>query len=298
MKNFKLKMDDGLYIHGLILEPEKNIKGVIQIAHGMCEHKERYIPFMKYLKDHGYVCVIHDHRGHGQSINDDNELGYFGNNKDILTDELYKVTKYIKKKYKEKDIILFGHSMGSLVARRYIANHDREISKLILCGAPTYNSLSKLAIILASVINLIQGPRKRSKLLNDLSVGNYNKNFNVSNEWLSYNKRNVLNYNSDELCGFTFTNNGFKMLFNMLDLVYREEEYIMNNKKMPIFVIGGEDDPVIGGKDKFKHLVYFLEDLGYKKVKSKLYKNMRHEILNEKDRKTVYKDILDFVNKN
>ena len=298
MKNFKLKMEDGLYIHGLILEPEKNIKGVIQIAHGMCEHKERYIPFMKYLKDHGYVCVIHDHRGHGQSINDDNELGYFGNNKDILTDELYKVTKYIKKKYKEKDIILFGHSMGSLVARRYIANHDREISKLILCGTPTYNSLSKLAIILASVINLIQGPRKRSKLLNDLSVGNYNKNFNVSNEWLSYNKRNVLNYNSDELCGFTFTNNGFKMLFNMLDLVYREEEYIMNNKKMPIFVIGGEDDPVIGGKNKFKHLVYFLEDLGYKKVKSKLYKNMRHEILNEKDRKTVYKDILDFVNKN
>lgn len=298
MKNFKLKMEDGLYIHGLILEPEKNIKGVIQIAHGMCEHKERYIPFMKYLKDHGYVCVIHDHRGHGQSINDDNELGYFGNNKDILTDELYKVTKYIKKKYKEKDIILFGHSMGSLVTRRYIANHDREISKLILCGAPTYNPLSKLAIILASVINFIQGPRKRSKLLNDLSVGNYNKNFNVSNEWLSYNKRNVLNYNSDELCGFTFTNNGFKMLFKMLDLVYREEEYIMNNKKMPIFVIGGEDDPVIGDKDKFKHLVYFLEDLGYKKVKSKLYKNMRHEILNEKDRKIVYKDILDFVNKN
>ncbi|MCQ2541814.1 MAG: alpha/beta hydrolase, partial [Lachnospiraceae bacterium] len=74
---FTYKSDmDGLTIHALRYEPEGEIKGIIQIVHGMCEHKERYTSLMDFLASRGYLCVIHDHRGHGQSIKDKSDLGY------------------------------------------------------------------------------------------------------------------------------------------------------------------------------------------------------------------------------
>ena len=68
---------DGLELEGIYMEPENKKKAIIQIVHGMAEHKERYLPFMRYLCNQGYVVVIHDHRGHGQSIKHTDDLGYF-----------------------------------------------------------------------------------------------------------------------------------------------------------------------------------------------------------------------------
>ena len=57
---------DGLEISVMALIPDKKpYRAVVQLVHGMSEHKERYIPFMQYLAKLGYVVVIHDHRGHG-----------------------------------------------------------------------------------------------------------------------------------------------------------------------------------------------------------------------------------------
>lgn len=296
MKNFKIKSTNNFVLQGSVFEPNDKAKGVVIIAHGMSEHKERYYDFMKYLSDNGYITVIYDHRGHGKSI-DNNGLGYFGNDKDILIKDLHQVILYIKKKYPNLKTTLFGHSMGSLVARRYIALYDDTIDKLILCGTPTYNKLSKVAILLANAVSIFKGNKHRSKLLNNLSVGSYNKGFKEENSWLSVNNKNVIDYNNDELCGFIFTVNGFKMLFYLLDIVYNKKEYKFNNKILPILIIGGRQDPVIGGKDKFIHLFNFLKEIGYSNINNKLYDNMRHEILNEEDNKKVYKDILTFVNK-
>ena len=55
---------------------------------------------MKYLSENGYICVIHDHRGHGASVKNKRDLGYFYT-EDInyIIDDLYQKTKYIKNKY-------------------------------------------------------------------------------------------------------------------------------------------------------------------------------------------------------
>lgn len=53
---------DGMPLRGMMVIPA-HPRAVLQIAHGMCEHKERYLPFMRYMADRGYLCVIHDHRG-------------------------------------------------------------------------------------------------------------------------------------------------------------------------------------------------------------------------------------------
>ena len=296
MRRFELKMTDNLKIKGLICEPKK-AKGIFLIVHGMCEYKERYNDLLKFLSSNGYVTAIYDQRGHGESIRNNDELGYFGKNKNILIDELDCVINYLKKEYNGLSLILFGHSMGSLVARGYLQKFDTKIDKLILCGTPTYNPLSKIAVILANIVCKVKGDKNRSKLLNNLSVGSYNKGFSIENEWLSYNEDNINKYNEDKLCGFTFTNNGFRMLFNLLDNVFKKRAYEVKNNMLPILMVGGYDDPVIGGKSKFDELYNFLKKVGYVNITKKLYPKMRHEILNEKNNDKVYDDILKFVNK-
>lgn len=297
MKNFNIKSNyDEHIIYGDIIEPKSKPIGVVQISHGMAENKERYYDFMNFLANNGYVAVIHNHRGHGMEVKNDDDFGYFGNNKDILEEELYEVTKYIKSKYKSLDIILFGHSMGSLIARRYIQNHDNEISKLILCGAPTYNPFSRVGSFVANIVGILKGDRYRSKFINNLVFGSYNKDFDISNAWICANEDTVNDYNNSKYCGFIFTINGFKMLFYMMRTVFNKKLYKIQKESFPLLIIGGADDPVIGGENKFNHLCNFLYKAGYKNIRSKLYKNMRHEILNEKDNKKVYKDILKFIN--
>ena len=299
MKTEKIKSSsDNLELELIYMEPKGEIKGVVQISHGMSEHKERYYDFMEYLKDNGYAVVIHDHRGHGNSVKKRGDLGYFYT-EDInyIIDDLYDVTKYIKKKYKDKKIYLFSHSMGTLVARGYIQKYDNEIEKLVLCGPPTKNELTKFAIKLSQISKYINKDNKPNKLLNKLTFGSYNKDKSIDNSWLSKSIDNVNNYNKDELCGFIFTSNGFINLYKLMDNAFQKDGYKMQNESLPIFLIAGSDDPVIQSENKFLELVDFLKKLGYKDVTSKLYKGLKHEILNEEERNTIYKDILNFLNK-
>ena len=299
MKTEKIKSSsDNLELELAYIEPKEEIKGVVQISHGMSEHKERYYDFMEYLKNQGYVVVINDHRGHGSSVKNKEELGYFYT-EDInyIINDLYDVTKYIKNKYKDKKIYLFSHSMGTLVARGYIQKYDNEIEKLVLCGPPTKNELTKFAIKLSQVSKYINKDTKPSKLLNKLTFGSYNRGNTINNEWLSKSIDNVNKYNDDKLCGFIFTGNGFINLYKLMDNAFCRENYKMQNKSLPIFVIAGSKDPVIQDEKKFLELVDFLKELGYKDVTSKLYKDLKHEILNEEEKNIIYKDVLDFFNK-
>ena len=289
---------DNLELELAYIEPKEEIKGVVQISHGMSEHKERYYDFMEYLKNQGYIVVLNDHRGHGSSVKNKEDLGYFYT-EDIsyIINDLYDVTKYIKNKYKDKKIYLFSHSMGTLVARGYIQKYDNEIEKLVLCGPPTKNELTKFAIKLSQVSKYINKDNKPSKLLNKLTFGSYNKGNTINNEWLSKSIDNVNKYNDDKLCGFIFTGNGFINLYKLMDNAFCRENYKMQNKSLPIFVIAGSKDPVIQDEKKFLELVDFLKELGYKDVTSKLYKDLKHEILNEEEKNIIYKDVLDFFNK-
>ena len=299
MKTFKIKSNyDGLELDGIIKKTKTKPIGIVQISHGMAENKERYKDFMKYLSAKGYIVVIHDHRGHGKSVLKSDDLGYFNSNRNILVEELYQVTTYIKELYPNLKITLFAHSMGSLVARLYIQKYDNMIDKLILCGAPTYNPFSKMGSLLADILGKIKGEKYRSNFINKLVFKNHNKNYDVPNSWICSDKKIVSEYKKSNYCGFIFTIYGFKMLFYMMRTVFKKNLYKVKNKALPILLIGGMDDPVIGGKKKFNHLCDFLKDVGYINLKGKLYPNMRHEILNEKCNDMVYEDILAFLNDN
>lgn len=287
---------DCLQLEVAILEPKEKPKGIVQISHGMSEHKERYYEFMKYLSENGYICVIHDHRGHGASVKNKRDLGYFYT-EDInyIIDDLYQITKYIKNKYPDLKINLFAHSMGTLVARGYLKKYDDKINKMILSGPPTENSMVLLGLMIAKFLNIFYKKNVPNKLLNNLTFGNYSKDVNKKNEWICLNEDIVEAYNKDELCGYIFTTNGFINLYKLMINAFKKNNWNMKNKNLPIYIIAGRNDKVIQNEEKFTKLSKFITERGYKNVQSKLYNDMKHEILNEKNNKIVYKDILDFI---
>jgi len=290
---------DGLPLSTAIFIPEEEVKGIVQISHGMAEHKERYFSFMEYLTERNYVVVINDHRGHGESVRDKNDLGYFYDESgEYIVKDLHQITLYMKERFPGKPVYLFGHSMGSMAVRMYIKKYDSEIDKLIVCGSPSKNPLVDVALFVVRFQKLFKGDRYRSRLIQNLAFGSYNKNIDKpisDNAWLSSDENNVKNYDSDDLCGFIFTLNGFRNLFLLMKEIYITSGWALKNKDLPIMFIAGSDDPVIVSEDKWNESREFLQKLGYTNVRGKLYKGLRHEILNENIKENIYDDIVKFM---
>ena len=290
---------DGLTLSTAIFIPEEEVKGIVQISHGMAEHKERYFSFMEYLTERNYVVVINDHRGHGESVRDKNDLGYFYDESgEYIVKDLHQITLYMKERFPGKPVYLFGHSMGSMAVRMYIKKYDSEIDKLIVCGSPSKNPLVDVALFVVRLQKLFKGDRYRSRLIQNLAFGSYNKNIDKpisDSAWLSSDENNVQNYDSDDLCGFIFTLNGFRNLFLLMKEIYITSGWALKNKDLPIMFIAGRDDPVIVSEDKWNESREFLKKLGYTNVRGKLYKGLRHEILNENIKENIYDDIVKFM---
>ena len=285
---------DGLMLSCAIYEAEE-VKGVIQFSHGMVEHKERYYPFMEFLAKRGYSCVIHDHRGHGRSIDNEKDLGYFyTDNEQVIVEDLAQVNRWIGKKYNSMPIYLFSHSMGTLVARVFLQNYDKNVDKVVLCGPPTENKNIDLGITLAKLNGRIFGSHHRSRFLQSMTFRGYKVFDNVENDWICSDKDIVNKYNSDPLCNYRFTTNGFLNLYGLMKKAFIKEMYLCKNPDLPILLIGGKDDPVIQNEKKFIELKQFLESIGYKYVYSRLYDDKRHELINEVEKGLIWIDILRF----
>lgn len=301
METYVKSKKDNLKLSIAYFEPTKKPVGVVQILHGMEEHKERYYDFMKYLNKFGYVTVIHDHRGHGKSVKQKEDNGYFYEESGrFIVEDAHQITELIKEKYKDLPIYLFAHSMGTFVGRIFIQDHDNEIEKLILSGAPSNNSASKMGLLLTKLVKITKGDRYRSKLLENLTVGAYQKALKkkgLKGSWVSTNINNVIAYDKDPLAGKNFTTNGYINLMHLMINTYNKKLYKVQNKNLPIKFFNGGDDPVLVNEKLQKQRIDFLKEIGYKNVSEKVYPGLRHEILNEVDNQIVYKDILDYIKK-
>lgn len=299
MKSMKIESPfDGLLLDVAIIEPAGTPQGIIQFSHGMSEHKERYFDFMEFLASAGFVCVIHDHRGHGESVKEPGVFGdfYTGDTESIIGD-LHTVIDTMKELYPDLPTYLFSHSMGTLVARGYMKKYDWEIDKLVLCGPPTRNKMAGMGLLLSRFFYLFDKSSKPNKLLNDIAFSGADNSFGPGESWLSANKDNAIAYAEDPLCGFTFATSGFVNLTRMMKEDYEKKGYRMGNPDLPILLIAGEDDPIIQSPAMFQDTIKFLKGLGYSKVYGRLYEGLRHEILNEKENMKVYRDVLSFFAK-
>lgn len=270
--------------------------GILQLVHGMAEHRERYHDFMDYCAEQGLVIIIHDHRGHGASVKTKDDLGYFGKNgTKAIVEDVHQITQYIRGRFPDLPLTLFGHSMGSLVVRCYIQKYDQDIDGLIVCGSPSYQLASRLGIIVAKSLQLFKGEKHRSNFVNNLSFSSNMKRFQHEgnpNAWVVSDPAVLAAYDADERDGFIFTLNGFETLFKLMNQAYSKKNWAMHNPNLPILFIAGADDPCIIDEKHFNKAVDFLRQRGYQNVVSKLYPHMCHEILNEIGKAEVWHDVV------
>lgn len=293
---------DGLPLEVMTVVPDSAPRAVLVINHGMCEHKERYLWFMQQMTEEGYACVIADMRGHGESVHSKEELGYF-NSTDTggVVLDLHQIIYFAKEKYPGLPVVLMGHSMGSLVVRAYLKAHDFDLAAVILCGAPCKNTAAKLGYLLTRIMSLGKGSHRRSRLLYQMALGGYDKAFQKEgkhNAWLSVDKKNCEEYETDRLCGVPFTVDGYRTLTGLVSEVFEKKGWDITDPQLPILLIGGSDDPVIGDVRGFRHTVHFLRGRGYTNVRGKLYAGYRHEILNDGCREQVVHDLKVWLKQN
>ncbi len=289
-------------IHAISWKPaELQPKAVIQFVHGMAEYGDRYDSVARYFAERGYAFYINDHLGHGKSINDTYELGYFGENEKghVFVDDCKRLTDIIKAENPGVPVIIYGHSMGSFVTRIYLSKYGEGLDAAVVCGTAGPNPAIGAAKLLTAIFNKTV-PHKGGKLMNVMAFLGWNDKTDkrTTFDWLSVDEKNVDDYIADPLCGFLFTNNGFRALITLNDYINAKEVYEGTPSDLPIYLIAGGEDPV-GGYGKG---IAQVED-AYKKfgknVKTKLWDGYRHEIHNESDIKTaVYDDVIAFIEAN
>ena len=292
-------------VHGFFYAPivKANAKAIIQIAHGMAEHKERYDEFATFLAENGYAVFVHDHLGHGESVDSIENLGFFGEEdgwKNLVND-CYTTTKYAREVFPGKPVVLFGHSMGSFIARAYTQMYDMTLDAAIYCGTSGNNPAAGMGIRLADAIARSKGAKHKSELINSVAFGTYNKRIKphrTAFDWLSRDNAEVDKYVADDYCGFMFTACGFRDLFSVLKYVSGKSWYKSVRKSLPILFVSGDADPVGEYGKGVRQVVADLKKTGHENVELKLYKESRHEILNDFDRKTVMNDVLEWLDKN
>lgn len=281
--------------------PDNEIKAILQIAHGMVEHIDRYDEFAKYLCEKGYLVTGNDHLGHGASVVSKDEWGYFADEDgyNVVLKDMYALTKMTKELYPNVPYFLLGHSMGSFFARYYLTKYPNELDAAIIMGTGQQNVAAlDFAKILCKVKANRNGWHYRSKTINALALGSYNKKFEPSLthlDWLTKDINIINIYAKDPRCTFVFTLNGYYNLFSLMKEIITKKNLENMNKILPVLIVSGKDDPV-GDFSKAPMAVYdSFKKVGIKDVTLKLYEDDRHELLNELDKNNVYLDIYNYL---
>jgi alpha-beta hydrolase superfamily lysophospholipase len=289
---------DGLPISVVNMVPDGKPRAVVYMVHGLCGCKERFLPFMEYLTANGIACVASDHRGHGSSIRCEEDRGYMyqGGVESIVMD-MDVVVDYIKESYAGIPLVMLGHSMGSLAARAYAKSHDARIDALIICGSPAPNPLAPIGRMIIGVMG--GDGRQRLGALQKFTSRRYNRNFRDEGyqAWTCSDPEVRKAFADDPRCNFTLTADCAATLMGLFQEAYSKKGWSPSKPQMPVVFLSGEDDPCMISTKAFIRSVDHMRMNGYKKVTSRTYPGMRHEILNEKDKMSVWKDILDYISK-
>lgn len=291
---------DGVNITYFTWLPEEKPVAILQIAHGMAEFAERYDDFAKFLNTHRIAVYANDHRGHGKTAGSIENVGYFAKKDGWMkvVSDMRQLTEIIRKDIPKTPVFLLGHSMGSFLARTYITKYQ-DLQGVILSGtAANPKAIIVAGKIMAGVNRLFSSPTKPSVFFDTMSFGAFNKPFELEGpmSWLSRDKAIVKEYVDSPYCGFVCSLKFFQDLFYGLGYIDKTKNNQHIRFSLPIYIVAGSEDPV-GEKGKGpKAVADMYRKLHLEEVELTLYEGARHEILNETNRKDVYKDLKDWIN--
>ncbi|MDR4988951.1 MAG: alpha/beta hydrolase [Bacteroidales bacterium] len=284
------------------LPVNNNPTGIVLIIPGMAEHTGRYRDFANFLAENHYGVYACDHPGQGKTAASSQEVGVVSGSEawQQMLENVRALYSNIRKNQPEIPVFLFGHSMGSILARHFTALYPVYLQGIILSGSFMPNPLIiSLARAFINIKILFGGSNKKSIWFNTLFYKNFNRHFKhrpTLFEWISSERSEVDAYVKDPYCGINYSNGFYKNLFSGIAATRQAEKLLTYRKSLPLLILSGEDDPVGNfGKDAVKlHKEFYGQK--FQNLYLKIFPG-RHELLHEKNKEAVYQFLLDWLNK-
>lgn len=289
-------------IHAMRWIPQNPPVCIVQLVHGMAEYVERYDAFARFLAEHDILVVGDDHLGHGRTVSAGNGVyGYFCEQDaaTVLVRDEHRLKKLTQEQYPGLPYIIIGHSMGSFILQNYLFRYGKGIDGAVILSTGNHSD-GKIFLgkMLAGACSVFHKQTHPSEFLNVATFGTYMRkirNRRTVLDWVCSDSDVVDKYFEDDECGFTFTINGFKTLYELAKRCNNKENLTQIPKKLPILIASGTDDPVGNYGETPQKLYDTYLNLDMTKVQLKLYKGARHELLNETIKEEVYKDLLNWI---
>lgn len=302
-KDFYFDSSDGLHkIHTQLCLPDTEPKAVVQVIHGIIEHIAPYKPYFEFLANNGFIVVGTDHLGHGLSFQSPEDKGYVADNNgwEYLVRDEEILRQAMKSQYPDLKQVAFGFSMGSFMLRTHLIRFPGGFDAAIVGGTGNQGALLvKSGLAAANLVVGIKGPHFRSKLLNDLAFGSYNKIYETQRtdfDWLSRDENTVNVYIDDPLCGYLPTCSLFRDMMSGINFLTKPSNIAKMCKETPVIFMSGDMDPVGECGKGVKKAYELFKNTGMKDLSMKLYPGARHAIIAEINKDEVLQDMLDWIN--
>ena len=284
-----------------IYVPAAKPRGIIQLIHGFGEHSRRYLHMIQKFLDADFIVAADDHVGHGKTAIVNNSWGDWGNaGFETMVKDEKRLHDIVAEKYPNLPYLMFGHSLGSIIAKQYIARYGSDLKAATLCGTtgclPTEEGYKFISKLVEEGHGEESDPNAAISLLG--WMGERCGEIKYGNEWICHDPFVQIDHAMDPFDAFTKPTNNRAMLYfiEMAQDVCGKEWAEKVPKDLPIYSIAGDQDPVgLYGTGVYE-CSNWLIDTGHC-VKTKLYSGYRHEIHNYKDiRDEVESGIIEFFN--
>ncbi|RZI69657.1 MAG: alpha/beta fold hydrolase [Variovorax sp.] len=279
--HFELKnAQDGHPIEAHRWLPARTPRAVVQLAHGMGEHSLRYRPLADALTAAGHAVYANEHRGHGVGAAARKQLGEFGpRGFAALVDDMAELSRHVRGVHPGVPLILLGHSMGSFAVQHYLVTHSELLGGAALSGT--------------AALDLLGAALQSGFKLEDMNAAL--PDVRTPFDWLSRDPAQVDAYLADPLCGFTVTAEGMGSMFANLDDLGVEAIRARVRPGLPVYLFGGDEDPVSNKGAWFYPLVERYRSAGLRDVSCHVFGGARHETLNETNREEVTAVLLAWI---
>jgi len=297
MKEFSLPSQHGK-LRGVVWDEVANPIGTVQIIHGLVEYHGRYQETAEYLNKNGFIVFCNDHLGHGLNITDGNLKGFFKeeNGYEAVVDQLGEMNSHIRKNYPMSKHFVLSHSLGTALVISLLKRNIYFDGVLMSAAFSVSNMMIYLNKILLLPEFLLQGKKSTSLEMEKFTTQKHNSFYEpnrTTHDYLSSDKEKVDEYIADQLCGYPNTTQLWQDLSTGFVNLWTKKTFSKIDNNIPFYLITGDQDKVNNDGKQAEDIHGLLIESGFKS-ELEIFKGIRHEPFQEKQRKKVFESVLNF----
>ena len=269
LSTFTASDGDNLAVQDWYLPDGVPARGSVLIVHGLGEHAGRYDTFARTLNTWGFAVRSYDQYGHGES---DGARGGLPHERRLL-DDLADLVESARLRHPGLPLILFGHSLGGLVAASFVARTMNAVDALVLSSPALATRLTPVQKMLMAVV-----PR----IAPNLTVSN-----GLDPMYLSHDARVVRAYMNDPRVHDRISGRLARFIADEGELV-RSRAGIW---KVPTLLMYAGDDRLVDPAGSRAFAQAAPSDV----VTARCFEQLYHEIFNEQDAEPVYETLREWL---